>query len=481
MSEIRTVMHARADFPFFLKHVIGTKLAEFHYDAINQLWNPDGTLNRYLCEIWARGFLKTTIFSVYYPIWRLWREPGDFRACNTSSSMDQSKSNIEIVKNTIDTNEILMEMVPEKDRSAIWNKTEIKTIVNNIYFAKPFTDSSRGTHVDLLVCDDILRSKDITQDQIKEIFWAIFYPMVQTRKGQIVVVGTRLTTDDLLGDITGEDELGEKKHPEFRWKVYPACKIDDNGNLADSIWPEVYSADQLKEMRNAQGSLFFDREYLCNPMGGGASIFPADLIKSHLISTITNKPKLNCLYYCGVDVAISKDSLADFTVITVIEKDKNDICRMVKMERFKGVPPVSEEERKKGVNATYIKKIKDLHKVFHFRKILIEDRGLSQGLVIDAKADREIKLFVSGFLTNKNNKEELISHLLSGFQCNNLFILNNPIIIKELSAFGLKKDVRTGKETYEALGGHDDTVISLGLAYEAATVLSGGKASVAFV
>ena len=90
-------------------------------------------------------------------------------------------------------------------------------------------------------------------------------------------------------------------------------------------------------------------------------------------------------------------------------------------------------------------------------------------------------MFVSGFLTNKNNKEELISHLLSGFQCNNLFILNNPIIIKELSAFGLKKDVRTGKETYEALGGHDDTVISLGLAYEAATVLSGGKASVAFV
>jgi len=61
-----------------------------------------------------------------------------------------------------------------------------------------------------------------------------------------------------------------------------------------------------------------------------------------------------------------------------------------------------------------------------------------------------------------------------------LFIPNHPILIKELMAFGIKKD-NYGKETWEGLGAHDDTVMSLAFAYDAAAYGSVGVASFAIL
>lgn len=455
MSEGRMTAHAKTDFPFFLKNVLGAKLSAFHYDQTSLLWGPKG-LNRFVEIISPRGHLKTTLFSNYYPAWRMFRET-DYDIALSSGTMDQGKKILSSVQEVMLGNELLKDLVPQ-NRFTLWNKTEISTATGVKMFVKPFNSSIRGTHVDLYIMDDVLRDlENMTQDQAKDIFWGIAYPTVQTRKGQMVVVGTPQTIDDLLAELAEKEGWVSKR--------YAAAQLDDQGNLINPLWPENFTIAELLGMRLEQGPLRFDREYLCNPLGGGSSIFPDDLIKAAMKSTEVFDKKKGALYFLGMDMAISMKESADWTVLTMIEKDRDGRCWMRLMKRIK-----TDSQKR------MMEEIKALNNKYGLRKILIEDVGLSQGLVVDCLNDPDIKFITEGFKTGRVSKEELISHLQSGMQTGNLYILDNPILIKELKSFGIKKNPKTGKQTLESLGGHDDTVMSLALAYYAASVGLGGVA-----
>ena len=197
---------------------------------------------------------------------------------------------------------------------------------------------------------------------------------------------------------------------------------------------------------------------MTNPRAGGSALFTEELLKKRS-SLSLSRGTYGFTYYLGVDVALSKDKKADYSAFIVIEKDRNHNLKVVKLERYRGI---SEKEIKD--------RIIELHRAFKFRKILIEQKGLSYGIVKDLKdSNSEIRGYVMGFDTNKQNKEELISGIHTALSTGNLTLLENEILINELRSFGIKKDKRTGRETYEALGGHDDTVIGLGLSVEAAS------------
>ncbi len=438
------------DLVWFVKNVIGFDIDKFHEEQLNLLWK-----NRYVCIVSPRGHLKTTLFSVCYPIWLLYTKK-DIRIALVSAGLQQAKDTLEIIKKIITENELLSELIPT-DRSDSWSKMELTTRNGNSLKIKPFTSRIRGTHVDYFICDDILRDEDITQVEAKRLFWNVISPCINTRKGQLIVVGTPMKADDLLA------ELRDKKG--WAWKRYQAVEMDDNGNWISPLWGKRFTLDELKQIQDNMGELEFQREYLCNPLSGGDSIFKEELIRNQIHNEPEiNAPRKNCMYYLGVDVALMKGKSADFTVLSVVETNEFGICNLVKLERFK------------GQSQHYIlKRVKELHQVFNFRKIVIEDRGLSQSLVSDAKIDDEIKYVVEGFVTTKERKADIIMKLQSGFMKKILFILNHPVLIRELMAFGIHKD-RRGVETWKGLGTHDDTVMSLAFAYDAATYGKRGKA-----
>jgi len=453
-NENSALVRIQYDLPWFIENVIGYSLDTFHVEQLNLLWN-----NRFVCIISPRGHLKTTLFSVCYSIWLLYTKK-DIRIALVSAGLQQAKDTLEIIKKLISENEVLRELIPT-DRSDSWSKTELTTRNGNVLKIKPFTTRIRGTHVDYFICDDILRDEEITQEQAKELFWSVITPCVNTRKGQLIVVGTPMKTDDLLA------ELEEKKG--WIHKRYSAVIMDDTGNWIEPLWKKRFDLTELEQIRNNMGLLKFDREYLCNPMAGGDSFFPEEMIKGQIHSNLEiNTPKPKCLYYMGIDVALKKGSSADFSVFTIIEKDEFQICRLVKLERYK------------GKRASWqLTRIKELHKIFNFRKIQIEERGLSQSLVSDAKLDDDLKFVTVGFKTVRASKERVLGQLQSGFMTKTLFILNHPILIKELMAFQVRER-RIGtekKETYEGVGAHDDTVISLALAYDIAYYGNVGVAS----
>jgi len=440
------------DFPFFCEHILGIKnLNEFHMEPTKYIYNE-----REILIIWPRGHLKTTIWSIAYPIWRLWRERG-IEICIVSSALEQSQKIIEEIQKRIEDNDFLRELVP-KNRQETWNKSQLNTENGNKCYHKPFNSTARGTHVDYLIPDDILREENLSQEQIKDYFWGIFYPAVQTRKGQILMVGTPMTTKDLFAEVSNMPD----------WKVIKkACvEVDDSGKWLRPIWDKRFNLDELQFMKEHMGSLRFEREYMCNPIGGGANIF-----KNIKIGTQSelNRALPSDDYYMGCDIAMQTGAKRDWLVFSVLGKDrKTGLIKQRKLERYQGWG----EDR-------IIQRIKELHKIFNFKKIMIENIGMSVGLVKTLKGERELP--VEGYQTDRKGKEGLISSISVGFETSALEILDNTIQYNELICFKAKEDDRTGKVTYEGVGEHDDTVIALGLAMAAIEIEKTGMVSFSII
>lgn len=447
-----------SDFKFFVERVIGDEFPNFVNACISALANPK---TRELALVWPRGHSKTTTISINFALWYLFKENG-FKIAITSSSMTQSQRILEEIQLKISNNAFLRTLEPG-NKETTWNKTEMITTNGNYVFAKPFNDTARGEHVDLLICDDILRAEGITQGQIKDYFWGVFYPYTQTRKGRTIVVGTPFTTDDLFVELKAKN-----------WFVlkYQAVIMDDAGNWIGTLWPTRFTIEDLRKTMEMMGGLIFAREYLCNPLAGGSKIFPAELIKRQIKSFELNAPLDNESYYLGMDIALSAEKSADFTVFTIIGRDDKGMFWVRKLERYKGMP-----------TENIIKRVTELNRVFGFRKIIVESKGIGKGLAMDMvniSMTPETAAITEEFETSKKNKEAMIGQLQGQLTAENLFLTNNEILISELMAFDKVVDERSGKESYEGVGTHDDTVISLGLAmYGASQII--GDYSIEFV
>ena len=448
-------LRSQFDFFFFTKHVLGlnspSPLGKFHEDTIKYLYD-----NKFILIQWPRGHLKTTIFSVAYTIWRLWRE-SNIKIAIVSSALDQSQKMIEEIESRITDNEFLKGLAPS-NRLISWNKTELKTSNGNECFQLPFNSTARGNHVDFLIMDDILREENVSAEVVKEYFWGIFYPEVQTRRGQIVIVGTPQTTKDLYADLSGlKDVVSVKK---------AAVIVDEQGKWIEPAWSERFTLEELKSIQEHQSSLIFEREYMCNPLGSGANIFKNIKIGNH---QELHKPLPNEDYYLGCDVAMQSGAKNDFLAFSLLGKDqKTGLIRQRKVERYKG-----------WNEDMIIKRIKELNSKFNLRKVLIEKIGLSIGVCNTLEKIKEIP--IESFKTYKKGKEELVSSINVGFETGVLELLDNTVQFNELVSFKAKEDPRTGKLTYEGVGEHDDTVIALGLAMYGIIAEEAGTVSIAFI
>ena len=446
------------DFSYFIERTFGRRLASFHREQL-EVTNR----GRNICVISPRGHLKTTIFSVYFSLWKLYTEPKT-HIMLVSSTIKQAQDIMSTIQGLIDENELLKDMVPS-NRFESWNKSEINTSMGGKLQVLPFNDTIRGHHVNYAIWDDIIRESKLSQEDCKKLFWSVGYPCTQTKKGKNVVVGTPLTADDLLAEITGDDDEGKPLHPEFVSVKYSAVITDEEGNWIRPLWEENFTLEELRNIRSAMGPLSFDREYLCNPFAGSAGVFTREILTSQLHSGKSMEPDPHCLYFLGVDVAISKAIKADYSAFSVLEKRPDGMFYQVWLDRRKG----KSTQEQIGI-------VRDLHRKFHFTNIIIEKRGLSEGMVKDMLDDGELRSITIPFVTTHNTKEGLITRLQGALASKQLFILDEDIQLKELQAFGIKEKLDTmgvRKVCFESLSGHDDTVIALALSYEGASKLIG--------
>ena len=439
----------KSDFKYFVKLILGLKTCRMHEEMIEALVNSD----KHVVAMAPRGHGKTLITSVSFPLWQCWRLDKPVLIIIISATLDQSVEILEQIKQYVTKTEVLYnKLYPDNIHDTQWSATKLKFKNGSRIICSPFGSSIRGKHPNFAILDDILKDELANIDYAKETFYSAVFPIVQAKKGKFLIVGTPMNYTDLLNDLMKED-----KSRDWIQLRYKACDEDFDGNLTNPLFPELFPISHLVKIKRTQPPHLWSREYLCEPVSGDMSLFPYKLIETceHLeLPESDNEPT----YFMGCDIALSDKAGSDYSAYCVVKRLDNNL-EVVKLWREKGVSTTEQ-----------IKQIKKMHNEYNFSKIIVEKVGLSIGLVDELQEDLEVKSVVEPFITKRTNKEQILSHLEvlmrnKGIKLGKITGLNT--LRKELMSF--KYRVRQGKQTYESVGEHDDTVIAFALAIEAAT------------
>lgn len=443
---------AANSFRYFCLLIMEQKLGAIHEEWIHTTETTDKDVS----IIAARGHFKTTIMSVCYPLWNIYKcvlfgkNPLVIGAI--SASQDQSTEIMGLIKNHITEKPVLKELLmPEHIHSTKWSETQIKTKGGHRILSLPFNDSVRGKHFDICISDDVLKAEEITNvEYAKQAYYGIVYPTTQAKRGKHIVVGTPVSYTDLLHDLALKES--------FVSNTYPAVLLKPDGTWDRPIFPEHFNLKMLKKIHATMPSHLWSREYMCEPLSTESSVFPPDMLKK----AVAPYDEIKKLYeiqrgtrYMGCDIAVSVTPTSDWSVFSVLEKGSNLPYLLV------------DEYRARLATDANVKKIAEMQKFHNCTRINVEKTGVGWGVAEACTKHDLLKGVTKPFDTKKKSKEDMLGRLEVMLRNGELVIPPNDGLISELGQFAYKKG-RNGIHTYESLGRHDDRVISLALALAAA-------------
>lgn len=460
-SELHQLM-LRSDLSYFAEHILNMEIVGHHEN-----WSHLTARHKRLALNAPRDHGKSFFFSFAYVIWRLYYNwiPSELVGFPSiprislgyifSATQDQAINFLEIVKNEIETNPLLTHLIP--DHRENWSKTEIKCANGSIVRARGWGVRVRGAHPVWVVCDDVLNDEsiysEVTRNKQIDYFFSAVTPMV-VPGGQIIIIGTPFHQLDLYHKLA--------ENPVYKFQKCAA--IDEAGN---ALWPTRYDKASLELKKQEVGSTRFAREYLCVPISDESSLFPAHILEQcydhefEMPTHLTQKERDGLRIFTGVDLALSTTVGADFTVITTIGIDEYKNKWILDIRRKRGMP-MSEQ----------LREIQDVNTAFRPLKILIEDNAFQR--VFRDELVRNTDLPVDGFTTtahNKNKAERGVPSLQVQFE-NKKFVIARKTdrdrrmtdpLVNELKCFSWHDGRLQG------LGAHDDCVLSLWIATEAAS------------
>ena len=206
------------------------------------------------------------------------------------------------------------------------------------------------------------------------------------------------------------------------------------------------------EIEAARGELpqrTFDQEYLAEFIDDAGAVF------RNLRACVAEGPAAPSgrnHYVMGVDWAQSYD----FTVLTVIERESGRVCAL---DRFNQIGWDVQRGR-----------LRALAQQWQVCEILAEENSIGGPNIEQLQAEG---LPVKGFTTTSQSKQDVIIALQLAFERGEIGIPDDDVLLGELQAFEALR-LPSGRWRYEAPEGmHDDCVISLALAWEAANRTAG--------
>lgn len=349
-----------------LTYFITSVLPDFQFGWHHMEWGDLVMHYKKLCIEAARGHGKSWYFSNAYIAWQLYRykkprtmqfsmrptKSNSNRGFLFSFSLQQSVDLIEILKGTIESNDILAErLMPQNTKEGAWASTNITCRNGARLTGKGFGSSVRGAHPYFIVVDDGLKDNVIYSSLQRQKSIDYFHSVIMNMiipGGQTIVVGTPFHAQDLYGD------LKTKKG----WFVIEYPAIFPNGKI---LWPQRFSYATLMDMRNTQGNIIFSRENLCRPIVSDASIFSLEVLRQSLIRMdnyclVRNRddfPKKFDKVVVGADFAISSAVGADFYCYTVFGVGEDGGMWLLWIEVGKGKKYDEQLQILRGINARF--------------------------------------------------------------------------------------------------------------------------------
>ena len=358
-----------------LTYFITSVMPDFQLSWHHLEWGD--LVHRYnkLCINAARDHGKSYYFSNAYCAWKLYSyakpKSSVFSARPTKSnsnrgylfsfSLQQSVDLMEILKGTIESNDILKDrLYPDSRNSGAWASTNIVCRNGARLTCKGFGSSVRGAHPYWIVVDDGLKDNVIysalQRQKSIDYFHAVIMNML-VPGGQIIVVGTPFHASDLYGDLRSKSIFAT--HNKKGWFVIEYPAIFPDGHI---LWPQRWSFFDLMDKKATQGNIIFSRENLCRPITNEASIFPLKVLERSLVrmenyTLVRNRDDFPIKFnkvVTGCDFAISANVGSDYTVFTTWGVDDETGERwLLNFYRDKGKTFHEQMQILKGINARF--------------------------------------------------------------------------------------------------------------------------------
>lgn len=236
--------------------------------------------------ILPRGWLKSQICSIYYPVWRAMLDP-NFTCMIVQNTFTNATKKLTAIRSLLRTNDLLARLFPERMiDSNCQVSAEAITLPRSVPLAdSTFSAAGVGTsvtsrHVDLIVEDDTVAPE---YDQMSETVYepsreqvakaiglhrALHFIMNDFTKSQRIVVGTRWREHDLLSHI-------KESEPEYIFMQRAARENNQNESSADGalVYPERFGEQALSEIYNTVGAYMFQALMMSDPLNSSDCLF----------------------------------------------------------------------------------------------------------------------------------------------------------------------------------------------------------------
>lgn len=421
-------------------------------------------------NIWAfRSSGKTKTFIIDDAIFKAFTISG-FKGVITAPSLPQSIGILKEVRDCIMTNEVLSTAVPS-DKSMLWTKTHIELKNRSQIMCRPYSERVRSLHVNWVWADEG------GEYQSSETFLGAFMPIVRAKDGGMTVLGTVKHSLDLLHKL--------RDNKEWETRIYPA-NLPYQGK---TLWEWRYSDKTLEQLKKEMGNnIMFTREYFLKCMSADTQVYPAELIIPSFDygDKFIDKPRPECVYYLSFDFALSGKTGADYSAYFVYEVNKENLIKIVRIERYKGLSSGAQKQRMKELYNTFNPVLAAADEGNIGKSFLqdMRDMGIPMvGFNFQGRRNELLEVFRGAFELNFQNGEELPFEKKKFLICRDRedYITTNLVNIfqNELESFnvifksGKTGDV-TGRVAFESTQPHDDTVMSAAIGYWYARSRSSG-------
>lgn len=312
-----------------LTYFITSVIPDFQLSWHHLEWGELVQQHKKLCINAARDHGKSFYFSNAYAAWQLYRytrprtrsyskrptAASSNRGFLFSFSLQQGIDLMEILKGTIEENDILKERLFPQSTANSWSATNIVCRNGARLTVKGFGSSVRGAHPYWIIVDDGLKDNviysSLQRNKSTDYFHSVIMNML-VPGGQIIVVGTPFHAEDLYGDLKTKNG----------WLVIEYPAIFPDGRI---LWPQRWSFKDLMDKKETQGSIIFSRENLCRPITNESSIFPMEILTRSLLrmenyTLVDSREEFPVKFskvVVGCDFAISANVGADYAVFSV--------------------------------------------------------------------------------------------------------------------------------------------------------------------
>lgn len=273
--------------------------------------------NTRVLEILPRGWLKSQITAVYYPVWRSMFDT-EFTSITLTNTITNAIKKQVAKRAIIKSNPLLAQLYPDRmPDSSCQQGVEAFSLPRKTPTADAtFESAGLGTtttsrHCKLLVEDDTVAPEKDSMDQ------DIFEPSkVQCEKAigvhksvhflledhtcQRVVAGTRWRQDDLIAYILN-------KEPQYKVIQRAVRELPDGSPSSNGlvVYPERFSEEALLDIESSVGSYMFNALMMNTPLSSSDMLFA----ESDLIDY--SEPPKDLICYTTVDPAPSEAKTGD--------------------------------------------------------------------------------------------------------------------------------------------------------------------------